>query len=60
MIFIFTLLGIAWSFRFATLSKKMPPDMITRASIHPHLEISTWLDTLDLREYEGEFCKIYN
>lgn len=44
---------MAWSFRFATLNKdKMPPIMVLPQ--HPHLDIKSWLDLLDLPQYDGK------
>ncbi|XP_031617097.1 breast cancer anti-estrogen resistance protein 3 homolog isoform X2 [Contarinia nasturtii] len=47
---------MAWSFRFSTLSKKqMDPIMVLPR--HPHLEISTWLEMLELPQYNESFKK---
>lgn len=50
---LFCILGVAWSFRFATFGKKMV------ISNQPHLEIKDWLIRLELPEYE-EHLKQYN
>jgi len=47
--------GIAWSFRFPSLSslsrRKMP------ISPRPHLDVRQWLNVLDLGEYASVFEK---
>lgn len=48
---VFSFPGVAWSFRFASLKKKM---VITNL---PHLDIREWLQRLDLLDYEDNFRK---
>lgn len=49
----FSFSGMAWSFRFATLNRdKMPPIMVLPQ--HPHLDIKSWLELLDLPQYDGK------
>lgn len=44
--------GILWSFRFPTSRRKMAPTPSTPMSPpQPHMDISKWLDILDLTEY---------
>lgn len=44
---------MAWNFRFSTVNKNaMPPTMVL--SQHPHLDINTWLEMLDLAQYNGK------
>lgn len=49
---------MAWNFRFATLTKnKMAPVMVLPQ--HPHMDISVWLETLDLSQYNGNLFEFF-
>lgn len=51
--FFFINSGMAWNFRFSTVNKNtMPPTMVL--SQQPHLDINTWLEMLDLAQYNGK------
>ncbi|XP_024082121.1 uncharacterized protein LOC112126716 [Cimex lectularius] len=48
-------LSIFWSFRFAVPRRKMPPPGPQISNPQPHMDISKWLDILELKQYHHIF-----
>lgn len=50
--FSFIFSGMAWNFRFSTLSKKQLEPIMVLPRL-PHFEIAAWLEMLELTQYNG-------